>query len=376
MSLMQTARLSSSNGIAVVEGDAGFGLLASAWAEIFSGNPRLSYAASQEWAEACWKTIQSTHGRELAFLYYSDKGTVSLILPVVIYRKHGIRFAQPLNSDSYEYTEIVSYPNVDIASIIDDIFFVLVERFGVDAMKIPFVKEEDDLNLAISRIYFPSVSWRFETNVVEYDKVKEWDAFYSDRFSLKHRKARKRNAKHLQSQAELKFEKIQSHEVETFVEWIVKKKVEWFRATGIKNEYFDTAPFRSFLVAMLKKSASDGVSAYALRFGSVYIAAEVNIERLSDAIGYIFAYDPEYGKYSPGALIRDNTQRMYGALKGIFDFGVGGEQYKRDWSTRISHCDSYIIALSQRGGLYVLLRKIVRLGEAAKTELKHRVSWR
>lgn len=117
------------------------------------------------------------------------------------------------------------------------------------------------------------------------------------------------------------------------LDFIVALKRDQLRRTG-QHDVFASPWTLQFIEDLAARSRDDfGLRFAALRAGGRIVAAELGL-RSGDTYHLWFpVYDPDFARYSPGALMTLETLRA-AAEQGIrlVDFGPGGEAYKRDFA--------------------------------------------
>lgn len=120
---------------------------------------------------------------------------------------------------------------------------------------------------------------------------------------------------------------------EGVLDLIFRLKRDQMRRTG-QHDIF-ASPWTTPFLRRLSTLATDdfGLRFATLRAGSRIVAAEVGLRSGGAYHLWFPVYDPEYARYSPGALMTLETLRTAPA-QGIVtvDFGPAGEDYKRDFA--------------------------------------------
>lgn len=115
----------------------------------------------------------------------------------------------------------------------------------------------------------------------------------------------------------------------TALEAVIREKRDQMRRTG-QHDVFSTAWTRDLLRRLARESDPDfGLRVAVLRAGERVVAAEAGL--LSGRAYHLWfpVYDPDFARYSPGALMTLETLRVL-AERGVAqaDFGPGAEDYK------------------------------------------------
>lgn len=152
---------------------------------------------------------------------------------------------------------------------------------------------------------------------------------------------------------------------------IIREKREQMRRTG-QHDVFATAWTRDLLRRLSCGTADDfGLRVAVLRAGDHVVAAEAGL--LSGRAYHLWfpVYDPEFARYSPGALMTLETLRVL-AEQGVAtaDFGPGAEDYKRAFADPAGQVlEGDVIADPFVEGMRALLRQTMARSPALHERL-------
>lgn len=154
----------------------------------------------------------------------------------------------------------------------------------------------------------------------------DFDSYFSGRSSrLRNTIKRKEN----------KLQKLHGYDIELFVEPGPKldKAIEDY-VSVYNSSWKNPEPFPDFSRNLIELSARLGL----LRLGILYIesrpaAAQLWITSADKALIYKLAYDSKYGEFSAGSILSREMFRHAIDVDHVseIDYGVGSENYKRDW---------------------------------------------
>jgi CelD/BcsL family acetyltransferase involved in cellulose biosynthesis len=158
----------------------------------------------------------------------------------------------------------------------------------------------------------------------------------------------------------------------TDLDLIFRLKADQFRRTG-QHDVFSSPWTTRFLRRLASEAAPDfGLRFAALRAGGRIVAAEVGLLS-GDAYHLWFpVYDPEFARYSPGALATLETIRVAADLGlRLIDFGPAGETYKRDFADPGAQVFEGDITT---GGVVETIRNAANLALAGAPEVRRALS--
>ena len=118
------------------------------------------------------------------------------------------------------------------------------------------------------------------------------------------------------------------------LDWVLDLKIDQYKRSGMHN-VFSCGWTRDLLVALAEqKTGQAALMAGVYRRGEDLVAAEICLLDGQDLHFWFPAYNPAYGRYSPGLLLTFDIIRHAAKLGfKVFDFGSGGEAYKSPMTT-------------------------------------------
>jgi len=194
-----------------------------------------------------------------------------------------------------------------------------------------------------------------------------WDAYYSERRSSASRKKDRKQIKYLGEYGAVKFVHVKDgSELDRTMETLIAQKTHSFARLGIENlfarpgytEFWrDVAHDRTLIhVSRLDVGAMQAASSLGLTFRGCYYLV-------------LSSYDHgEIARLGPGrAHLRELLRHSLEAGLGRFDFTIGDELYKRDWSNIELQIYDYVEATTVKGwplatavNLYRRLKRFIK----------------
>jgi CelD/BcsL family acetyltransferase involved in cellulose biosynthesis len=187
------------------------------------------------------------------------------------------------------------------------------------------------------------------------DLGRNWDKLYAAKRSGPTRKRERRQLRQLAEHGKLRFVDVERTDERTrTVTTLLEQKSRAFARMGIDDPFLRPG-HREFFLAMANDRAMHGlVHVSRLDVGAQIAAAGVGLKFRNCYYLILSSYEHgELARFGPGRahlheLLRHATEQGY----SHFDFTVGDEPYKRDWSdTELSLYD-YLQAGSGRGKLF------------------------
>jgi CelD/BcsL family acetyltransferase involved in cellulose biosynthesis len=191
----------------------------------------------------------------------------------------------------------------------------------------------------------------------------DWDHFYAAKRSSSTRKKERRQLKHLAEYGEVRFVDVQDRqEIERTLDTLIDQKSRSFARMGVED-IFSRPGYREFFLDVatdLNVSALTHVSR--LDVGSTMAATNLGL-RFRDCYYLVLSsyHDGEFSRFGPGrAHLHELLRHAIDSGFRQFDFTVGDEPYKRDWSDTELRLHDYLAAVTPRGWLMVAMTTAYR----------------
>ena len=290
-------------------------------------------------------------------------GEVILMLPFCIQKRFGIKilyflggintdYKDPIVKKGYEFNKEDFFDLWNnIKKRIGDIDFIHLEPFNnkIFTTTNPFTK------------YFKckSIESNFKINL----KNLNWREFYENKVSSKSRETDRRKLKKIKNFGDCKFNICNSeNERKELLETMIEQKEKRFKNTRVFN-FFKHEEYKNLYKNLI--NFNDQL------FQTHYSSITVDKEIIACHIGFIFKNDfyylmashkSEWQKYSPGKIILHNLIKwcINNKIKN-FDFTVGNEDFKEQWSNEKSNLYSYTESITNKGKIYNFLRLINKI---------------
>ena len=182
----------------------------------------------------------------------------------------------------------------------------------------------------------------------------DWDAFYAAKRSSATRKRERRQLKHLAEHGEVRFVEAEADDdVARTLATLIAQKSRAFARMGV-DDLFARPGYREFYLAMATDPGLRAtVHVSRLEVGDIVAATNVGL-RFRDCYYLILSSydDGELARLGPGrAHLHELLRRAIECGVRRFDFTVGDEPYKRDWSDLELRLHDHLAAVSVRGWL-------------------------
>lgn len=285
--------------------------------------------------------------------------------PLTTYRKLAWKYARPLDASGAEFTDLLIAETVEQQDWIRAAWQVLMSNSKSDVITLPYVRTGTDLNLTLASLQQKMTLHRDISVYARLRDEEEWEAYYES-LSGKHRRHHAQSRRRLAELGTVEFEIVEAGDPRCpeLVGWMLAQKRIWAERTNKKGHWLFSDGYCEFLRRLLADSeANPKRLIMSLRLNGAPIAVKITAAGGSLLEGLIAGYDPQYEKHSPGIRLDEYMVRWAFEHKLDYDFGNGGEQYKRFWSRdTVIETATYHIATSWwgRAALYLQRKKAAR----------------
>lgn len=338
--------------------------LAPEWRELWQRASHDYLLTTPEFAEISRRVSPDQRERRLVCVVSrGQQGRLVLIWPFVVYRNHGLRVAVPLSSEWGDYSDVLVEDGPQAQERVRAAWRTLRRACRCDLFGFSFVRASGRLATLIAG----ECRVKFALHDLEAPEAilggLTWDAYWASR-SARERSGFGRKRRRLQEQGPLAIEEIRDPQRAAPVfDWLIEAKKVWLGKSGKEDKIrLLTNEFRDFLNALATSFMPDGRSElHVLRQGDTILAADLLLIDKARVEWYVGAFHPDYGKYTPGMLLKEHTLQQVIARGLDYDMRLGGGQHKHFWETRVEPTTTWRVANSPAGVGYVLLKNAAKL---------------
>ena len=313
----------------------------------------------------------------------TDRGEPLFIIPLMVENRRLARCLTWLGSDLCDYNAPLLAPgftasqeSADFAALWGQIITLLRAEPGmdfdlVDLSKMPCTvgsQPNPFLRLAAR----PHASDAHIATLAD-----DWDSFYTAKRSASTRKAQRKQIKRLSRHGEIRFVDADDRGARAAtLDTLVDQKQRALARMGV-DDIFSRAGYREFFHDIATDPAFDGVIHLSrLDVGSTTVATSLGM-RHGDRYYFVLSsyHDGPLARFGPGRAHLLEVLR-YATTHGFtqFDFTVGNEPYKGDWSDITVRLYDHISAWSVRG---MMIKPILLGFRATKRFIKNNpLAWR
>ena len=221
-------------------------------------------------------------------------------------------------------------------------------RFGfdlIDLQKMPeLVGEQKNPFLALGSSAHPSGAYVAEL-------APDWEQMYAAKRSSATRKKERRQLKHLAEHGEVRFVEAQDQARARTIDTLIGQKTRSFERMGVGNMFAKPGYAQFYRDIAADPSCRELIHVSRLEVGGTAAAASLGL-RFRDCYYLVLSsyQDGELARFGPGRahlheLLRHAVERGFRR----FDFTVGDEPYKLDWSDIELQLWDHLAAVTMRG---------------------------
>jgi CelD/BcsL family acetyltransferase involved in cellulose biosynthesis len=192
---------------------------------------------------------------------------------------------------------------------------------------------------------------------------RDWEAFYAAKRSSATRKKERKQLKHLAELGEVRFVDVKERDdIARTLATLFSQKSKSFARMGVDDLFARPGRHDFFLAIATDPALRDIVQVSRLDVGAAMAATNVGLKFRDCYYLILSSYDDgEVSRFGPGRAHLHELLRhtIDGGLKR-FDFTVGDEPYKRDWSDTELRLYDYLAATTLRGTLAVAMTMAFR----------------
>jgi len=184
-----------------------------------------------------------------------------------------------------------------------------------------------------------------------------WEQFYASKTSSSTRQTDRRKLRRLGEQGEVQFVEIPPHAAASTLSALVEQKRVSYARMGI-GDMFSRPGYLGFYQALAANSGlRDVVHFTRVNLGDEPIATGLGLRFNSRYYLIVHSYQEQFSKFSPGMHhIRELLHYAIDQKMQVFDFTIGDEPYKDQWSDILSPLFRYYHSESIRGRMVVAFR--------------------
>ena len=350
------------------------------WKEFEVNAPSTIYQ-TYAWQKAWQDTIGREEGAEPLLVTASINEKIVFLLPLIVVKKSGLVTACFMGGDHANYKFALCDP--DNLAAISGVLPQLLEKIATlntpvidvfDLTRIPLQWDGFETPLTAAFPHSPSPE-----NGGSVSMDNDFDAVLAYGNAKRKRKILRAQERALDTLGGYEFYTAQNaDEGVEFYRLFLEQKQEWFAQRGIANPFDDdaTTAFFDRLNQETKNSADKLLNYSALKANGEVLGIIAHGTFKDQNFGYFtsMSMDEQYKTISPGAFVF-YKQIEECCAQGLrrFDFGVGGERYKKSWCDEHHDLVDITLPMTTKGRLYYAA---IRLKRHAKQQIKNNeVAW-
>ncbi|MDM9629310.1 GNAT family N-acetyltransferase [Rhizobium sp. S152] len=284
-----------------------------------------------------WNEVARPNGHSLFCVVVYEAGQMSLVFPLVRYRRGPFWIVRPLSPNSVKITDVLVDPDSDVRQNIRLAWSTIEKSSQACIIDMPHVVVGSALELQIqSKRHIGR-----DANIApfaDFHNQTDWSQFI-EKSGINSKQQLNRKRKKLAEMGRFEVVEIDPVADPTYaaqlLDWMFGQKRLWGERVGKNGNWLTSDAYRRFLIGWATDPASTAkTKIYAILIDNQPIAANVASFCLSHVDGIIagFHADPKYAKYSPGLVLDEFIMRGAFDKRLNVEFGIGSEAFKLQWS--------------------------------------------
>lgn len=331
--------------------------LEDAWNALSDRVPGSYFSQSFEWCRVGWEQVAVPRRRRLHCLTSYSGGQLVLVWPFVTYRWKLWTFAQPLGSETTEYTSPLTLEDDSLERRVTETWQFLRQSCGADIILLPHVRADSILSRVLSQHKPAAAPDPISTRYVSWSEYRDWDGYVA---SLKrsHRGDLRRTRRRISEVGTLSFEPtVDKSQCAPIIDWVIGHKTQWLLRKDRRNAWLTTDEYRNFLVTIVESIEAAGRLAISvLRLDEKVIGANVSRVDRTRVECLNTVYDRALAKYGVGQLLMEECIRWAFERHLVYDLRIGEEPYKEDWANGTCAAITFEFANTNQGVPYFWIR--------------------
>lgn len=310
------------------------------WNELLDKSAADPVFGNFAWAMLWWKFLSGSHDRLRVIRIIKDEKIIGLAPMFLTTAKWG-----PLNARVIAQAGFATGEYVDLLLPDPDCAHVLLERLlDFDDWDVCSLNRLPNVSSTLPKIKTAAKKlglWVLAEpeQACPFLELKDgYEPFMGKRFSSKFRSRIRRMTRHLQKMGEHRFEIIRDPaSVDAVFEKIINlEKISWKGREG-KGLFTDPAKQKFFYEIAMTLAHSKCCAIHLQWLDNRLLSYHFGFIAQNQYYDYSLAFDPEFGKYSPGLLsLADLLNQCFDAGLSRLDFLRGAENYKALWTNTAS----------------------------------------
>jgi CelD/BcsL family acetyltransferase involved in cellulose biosynthesis len=358
----------------LITSEAGFAALEPEWTRLAAAVPDAFLAQGFAWCWAGWRTTAQPRGRRLAIFTVREGGRLVLVWPMARVWRGLCAELIPLGSEATDYNPLLVAPSPRAGAYVRAALAMIRQEARGGLVAVPLLRADHPAAGVIAMA--PKVLAR---DVLPAPHIEIGGpagiAAYEQAMSKNLRRGIERRRRRLEELGTVRFEVITDpSEFAALLDWTIAAKAKWLREHALQSPFLEDPHYREFWLDMQRAGGTDRqVCGIALKLDGKTIAAKVVALTPSRLEGFLTTFDAEFARFSPGQILLLDSLRWC-AQNGLdYDFRIGDEAYKWDWTDCSVKVTSYVLPLGRAGQLLDRTRVLRAALRAAKDRLREKV---
>jgi len=311
------------------------------------------YFQTFQWMVNWWVYFGQKRDSKLHIVVAREGDTIVFIWPLIIERKRSWKILRWMGADINDYCDVLIDDSVEspleyvtaawnVLKSTEKVDLVEFDKVRADSVMVPFLQQHK---------FFCTGK-----NTAPYIRLNRWENWedYFNHFKKNLRvKTHARHVRALQKKGNVSFITNDTKQIKKIIDIVIQQKIDRFVEKG-QSGILEDEVFPEYLLAVANMAKTQNTIHLAVLYlDETIIACHLGFLYQGRLYWYIPSFNQEYSKYSPGRiLLEEIIQWCFQNNIAMFDFLLGDERYKYQWTDEDITICSFSTSLSLKGLLY------------------------
>ena len=339
--------------IDIVEDPQSFAQIRQEWTDLCLRSSPHQYFQTFDWHWTWWTHVGSPKGDKLRIIIVRESGCVVSIWPLVIARQSSCRVLKWMADDVSDYCDVLIDRETEARECLKKAWDVLRSISGADVLKLDHVRADSPIRSLLEKeiCETPSIS---VAPFIELERWKNWPTYYAAFKKNLQVKTHSRKLRRLKEKGPVSFTIVNNEKnLDNIVQLMIRQKIGRFEEKG-QSGVWDKGSHVAFLLSAVKNAFADNtLHLSVLSVNDHAIAIHLGWRYNNCLYYYIPTFDLSFRQFSPGRILLENLlEWCFTNNVKMFDFMLGDETYKYNWTNSEMQSYSYASPITLWGRVY------------------------
>jgi CelD/BcsL family acetyltransferase involved in cellulose biosynthesis len=287
-------------------------------------------------------------------------GALVLVWPFIIYWHGAWRVASPI-ADTIDSNDPLMDEQFDRNELMRSGISHALRHCPTDLIQFTMIRFESNLKQLVEKVHLAVSTYITDIPAIKFQDFNDF-TLYERKMSKTQRSGFARKRRRLMELGHVEFTVLPPTDIEKVVAWMLPRKNSWLaQKKKIDETHMSSPNMTSFLIDIFRMLGHSGrCKIFAVLHKGEFVAIDLIFVGRQDVQWYFGTYNPNYEKYSPGILLKENVVRWAFDHNLHYDMQRGYGNHKTYFANYVDHATTFRIPGSAWGCCYVALRHILK----------------